>query len=155
MTHILNGPNEAGVGAITLASNDYLSPIVNRDVFLDITKPDIMKVRGHVHLPEKAIANDIKAHKLSSSETLWVVFITTVASAFIFITIIAWATVLQSFFDYKVTGAITDTVVYSRIYYALTITGIAIVVCLICIYAYNHMRVGQFAQNPNIVSNYI
>lgn len=104
-------------------SMDYLRSEINR--------PDLYE-------EQTTMRSSILRKKLDTSNIV-ITIGTIIISAFIFITIVAWASVLQSFFDYLFINAIILSQFKARLVYAVVITIISFVLCTILLYWYiNH-----------------
>lgn len=109
-------------GVVVTSSFDYLNWPVNRpDIFADETtiKSGIIQVSGSTHII--------------------VIIMTIILSAFIFVTIIGWFTVLQSYYDSISVNTIITSLLRSRVYYAITTTGITLVAFLIFYLIYQYI----------------
>lgn len=111
-------------GVVVTSSFDYLNSAINRpDIFADQTtlKSGITK-------------------SLPRSTNVVVSIMTVILSAFIFVTIVGWFTVLQSYYDSIFVNTIISSLVRSRIYYAATATGITIIAFFIFFMVYQYMH---------------
>ena len=122
----MNNGNNALGGGVYMSAFDYLSPSVNRpDVFLDRTN----------------IKSSIYRGKPGGSDTkVWATLALVILSAFIFVTIVAWATVLQSYLDAKIVNPIIGPLVTSRLWYAVIVTIITIVLLVGAVFLYYQTR---------------
>lgn len=108
---------------------------ISTSSLLDYLRPDI--ARPDIYERESYIVKDIHGSNLSSETRKRAdnTFIYTVGiillSALIFITFVAWADVLRSWYDSMFVNSIISTETISSLYYAITITIISIVITII------------------------
>ena len=116
-------PGEAIAGGIYSSVFDYLQPSINR--------PDIFEERT-------SMKSSIYKGKQKSDTTIQVISTLSlvILSAFLFITIVAWATVLQSYIDSRVINPIIAPVTKARLWYAIVVTIITIVVLTLALWLY-------------------
>jgi hypothetical protein len=118
---IIKVPNESIAGGIYVSAFDYLAPDINRpDIFSDRTSIKSSISRGQ-NRPSTV------AQVLS---TLGLV----VLSGFLFVTIVAWATVLQSYLDSIFINPIINSLTVSRLWYAGIVTAITLIVLIISVW---------------------
>ena len=118
-----NNPGEAVAGGIYSSVFDYLQPNINRpDIFEERTTAKSSIYKGQ---PKSSTAIQVIS-------TLSLVIL----SAFLFITIVGWAAVLQTFIDSKVINPIIEPVVRARLWYAIIVTIITIIVLGIALWLY-------------------
>lgn len=116
-------PGEAIAGGIYSSVFDYLQPTINRpDIFEERTSMKSSIYRGRQK-------SDTTLHVISTLSLV-------ILSGFLFITIVAWAAVLQSYIDSKVINPIIATVTKARLWYALIVTIITIIVLTIALWLY-------------------
>jgi hypothetical protein len=111
---------EAIGGIVATSSMDYLNPLINRpDLFEENTtvKSSILKTAP-------------------KSTQLITTLMTIVLSAFIFVAIVAWFTLLQAYYDSILVNAVIAPLVRARLYYAITVTVITVIVFGIFMYIY-------------------
>jgi hypothetical protein len=116
---------EAIGGIVATSSMDYLNPMINRpDLFEETTtiKSSILKT------PPKGVS--------SKQSPLIATLMTIVLSAFIFVTIVGWFSLLQTYYDSILVNAVIAPLVRARLYYAITVTAITVVVFGIFLYIY-------------------
>lgn len=104
--------NEALSGIVATSSFDYLDSTINRpDMFeeTNTAKGSILKTPPH---PQNLVAT----------------IMTIILSGFIFVTIVGWFSLLQAYYDSLFINEIITALVKSRLYYAITVTLITIVV---------------------------
>lgn len=116
-------PGEAIAGGIYSSVFDYLQPSINR--------PDIFEERT-------SMKSSIYKGKQKSDTTIQVISTLSlvILSAFLFITIVAWATVLQSYIDSRVINPIIAPVTKARLWYAIVVTIITVVVLTLALWLY-------------------
>lgn len=109
-----------------LAGGIYLSPTINRpDVFINRTNIKSSIYRG---LPG------------GSDAKVWSTLALVILSAFIFVTIVAWATVLQSYLDSRFINPIIGPLITSRLWYAVIVTVITVFLLVAAIILYYSAR---------------
>lgn len=120
---LIRTPNESIAAGIYISNFDFLSPDINRpDVFSDRTtiKSSISKGKNKP---------STTAQVLSSIGLI-------ILSGFLFVTIVAWATVLQSYLDSYFINPIITSLTKSRLWYAIIVTILTIIVLIITISLY-------------------
>lgn len=107
-------------GIVAMSSMDYLNPLINRpDLFEETTT-----VRSSiVKTPPK-------------TTQMMTTLMTIVLSAFIFVTIVAWFSLLQAYYDSIIVNSVIAPLVTARLYYSITVTIITIIMFGIFIYIY-------------------
>lgn len=123
MAHIIpgSGGGEGSVSTSTLL--DYLKP--------EIYRPDIYEERSFVVKDIHGPSSSPK--KTTDTGTLLYTIGIIILSAAIFITFVSWTDVLRSWYDSKYINDIIAVQTTSRIYYATTITIIALIISLFLI----------------------
>lgn len=109
-------------GGVILSPLDYLDPAVNR--------PDLYA--------EKTINRSSISKGVKTNGELLSSIIIIILSAFIFVTIVAWFSVLQLWFDEMFVAEAVHPAVTSRLYYAIVTTIITIAVSLL-VYIFYHI----------------
>ncbi len=130
MAALSNGPAQGGGGIYTPTIIDYLRP--------EIARPDLFEDQSFVI---RDIGGGGGSRSDNSDHTLKSLIYTVIVillSAAIFITAVAWADVLRSWFDSNNINPIIEKQLYSRIKYASCITAIAVVLILICLFIWNY-----------------
>jgi hypothetical protein len=114
-------PNKEAIGGIVaMSSMDYLNPLINRpDLFEETTtvRSSILKT------PPKATS-------------IIATLMTIVLSGFIFVTIVGWFSLLQAYYDSILVNAVIAPLVRARLYYAVTVTVITLIVFVSFLYVY-------------------
>lgn len=114
--------NTAFSGGIYASVYDYLQPGINRpDIFEDRTTIKSSISRGNVGSTNSQVIY-----------TLGLVIL----SGFLFVSIVGWAAVLQTYIDYKIVNPIIKSVVTARLWYAGIVTIITIIVLAVALYLY-------------------
>jgi lysylphosphatidylglycerol synthetase-like protein (DUF2156 family) len=116
---------EAAGGVVITSAFDYLNPEINR--------PDIFEERT-------TLRTSISRRNKNSSATIAITIITVILSAFIFVTIVSWFTLLQTYYDSIVVNDIISTLVTSRFYFAVTATFITLIAFILFWYLYVNLR---------------
>lgn len=114
---------EATAGTVITAGFDYLTPEVNR--------PDLFEER---YTMRSGLGRS------GSTNQIGITVLTVVFSAFIFITIVAWATLLATWYDSRIVSDVITPLVTSRFYYAVTVTFISLMMALLFYYIYINIR---------------
>lgn len=109
---------EASAGTVITSSFDYLKPEINR--------PDLFEERTSMR----------SSISRRSDQQIGITIMTVVLSAFIFVTIVGWFTLLQTYYDSIVVNDIISALVTSRFYYAVTATFITLTALIIFWYIY-------------------
>ncbi len=118
----------AGGTVITSSLLEYLKPEINR--------PDIFE--------ERTLVKGGIVKKGSSSKTnIAVTLLTITLSAFIFVTIVGFASILQAYFDVIVVDDQIWPVVVSRFYYSIVFLFITIILTILFLYAYDGLKLGS------------
>lgn len=122
----------SGSGAVpTIAMFDYLQPGINRpDLFEQQAYPIAKGGGGSTRSLQHDTANSKERSPLA---TVYYTLGLIVASAVIFITIGAWSNVLLSWLDSIYVSPLVSAVTTSRLYFALIMTAITIVVVALAI----------------------
>lgn len=115
--------NGRGGLPVYIPFTDYLDPQINR--------PDLFEERVE---PREGLHVGKNGHKQNFMKTLALVLI----SAFIFISIVGWASLLQSFLDYKIIDPIIKNVAISRLWYAIIVTLVAIILIITMWFLFFH-----------------
>lgn len=117
------GQGQAFDGAIVPAIFDNLEAEINRpDLFLDQTTQ-----RSGIKRSDRNLQRE---HQLISA------IVVVALSGFLFITVVGWATVLQSYLDSKFVNPVIANVTKSRLYYAIIVTIITIIVVIVVAYIF-------------------
>jgi len=119
-----------GGGSVPTATIlDYLQPEINR--------PDLYEQQSF-------IVKDIRGPSASQMNKSDVTILYTIGiiilSAVIFITFVSWADVLRSYFDSKYINPIIETQTKARIYYAITITLISLIIVVLLFWAWLYFK---------------
>jgi hypothetical protein len=124
---MVNPGKEALSGIVATSSMDYLNPAINRpDIFEESTT-----VKGSIlRTPPKGGSAPSKNVQLITT------LMTVILSGFIFVTIVGWFSLLQAYYDSILVNAVIAPLVRARLYYAITVTVITLVVFGIFLYIY-------------------
>jgi len=116
---------QGGGGTVSTSTIiDYLRP--------DINRPDIFEERSVVVKDVHGSSNDKSQNDQSSKyKNLLYTVVIIIVSAIIFILAISWTDVLRSWFDTKYVNPIIQEQYLSRLYFAITITIIGLVLLLL------------------------
>jgi hypothetical protein len=151
----MNNPSGAAGAVPVVAMFDYLQPNLNRpDLFSQRAYPLSGGAGGGsaglrtLKRRTDDTPNSIQKHKSSGEERspLIAVYYTLgliVVSAAIFLSLAAWSNVLLSWFDSIYVSPVVDLVTKSRLYFAITITIIALVVVGILLIIWYYFTVEQ------------
>jgi len=111
---------------------DYLSPEINR--------PDLYYQRAYPMQPAGSSSAQRSIQRFTSSGeerspsiTLYYTFGLIIVSAFIFLSLAAWSNVLLSWYDQMFVSPLIKPVTKSRLYFAITLTVIAVIVIIILV----------------------
>ena len=112
---------------------------------LQALQPEIMRPDLYVEgsMPGRGIARPMTSTPGSGSSsgptiisTLGIIFL----SALIFVTLVAWLEVLRSYIDSEVVNEVIKEVTKARLYYALIVTGIAVIGMIIMFWIWAERR---------------
>lgn len=117
---------DAAAGTVITAGFDYLTPEVNR--------PDLFEERYTMRSSAGRRSNP------NSSNQIIITLMTVILSAFIFLTIVAYGSIAQVYFDSIVVSEVITPLVESRFYYAVTVTFATLVIGVLFWYIYVNIR---------------
>lgn len=133
--------NNGAGGAVPIVTIlDYLNPEVNR--------PDLYFQQAYSVQGGSGNTRSLQRHKADTSErspyvSLYYTIGLVVVSAAIFLTIAAWSNVLLSWYDSMFVSPLIANVTQSRLFFAITLTAIAIVVVVTLIVLWYYFTIDQ------------
>lgn len=132
--------NNGAAGAIpTISIFDYLQPTVNRPDLFEKTAYPISGGGGGS--PKSFQRQDTEGKERSPYISLYYTLGLIVVSAAIFLSLAAWANVLLSWLDSIYVSSMIEIVTQARLYYAIIITVISIIVITILLYIWYYFTI--------------
>lgn len=120
-------------GVVAISNFDFIRPDLN--LRPEINRPDIYEEKITYRPPHENITD-----KKESVKNIILTTSIIIISAFIFIFVVAWFGVLQSYLDYLIINPIIESQVKSRLFYAGLVTLITLLIFMIFFLIYPKLK---------------